>query len=347
MTELDERLAEVRPFWEAYWRGDTPMLVAELPREGVPAAPKPPWGAIQAMTVEQLADSLLAWADATEFIGGAVPGYVVSMHTGFMPDLLGAEVETCGDSHRPIPFIADLDTAEFSLQTDGPTWRRFVETAAALKERCGHKVLISAPTIGGNLDTLDGIRGTTNLLLDLIDNPPGVHRCLELIDTAHDRATQLCHEIFEVDRLGTINRHGMYCRGRVSVPQCDFSFMIGPQMFRDFGIPYLQREMQRLDGVEYHLDGPDSIRHLEAICELREVDLIQWVPGAGNERRDWSDLFRRIDEFGKGQLRGGPLHAFDQATRTYASSHLYWRAGGSPREEIRACARDLMAPYCD
>jgi 5-methyltetrahydrofolate--homocysteine methyltransferase len=94
--------------------------------------------------------------------------------------------------------------------------------------------------------------------------------------------------------------------GLVDIPQCDFSAMIGPDMFREFGLPSLRHECELLDAAEYHLDGPDAIQHLPAVAEIPKITLIQWQPGAGNAAtRDWSDLYRRIDAFGKGQYREG------------------------------------------
>lgn len=342
MSRLSERLDEVRPYWEAYWQGKVPMVVANVPKPGCEPVSPPPWGALCHQTPEEVGRQLLAWARSHDFAGGAVPAYVVSIRTGFVAQLLGADLEVCGDSAKVVPCVDDLDTAELRFDPDGPAWRRFVDYARRLQDYCAGEVLICAPCLGGNLDLLDGLRGTTELLLDLIDNPAGVHRCLRQLDAIYGELIARADELFHVAELGTANRHGMYCRGRTAIPQCDFSCMISPDMFREFAIPYLQSEMRRLNGVEYHLDGPDAICHLEAVCELPEVHLIQWVPGAGNERRDWTALFDRIDELGKGQLRGGGRAAFEAARTRYVSPWLYWMMGGTPAVEVNALTREIM-----
>jgi 5-methyltetrahydrofolate--homocysteine methyltransferase len=342
MSKLTDRLAEVQPYWNAYWRGEVPMVVATVPKPDRERILPPAWGDLRYHSVEEIGQQLLGWARSHDFAGGAVPAYVVSICTGFVAQLVGAELEICGDSAKVIPCIEDLDTAEIRFDPDGPMWRRFLGYAEQLQEICGDEVMICAPCLGGNLDLLDGLRGTTELLFDLIDNPEGVHRCLRQMDAIYGDLIERADEVFQVKERGTVNRHGMYCRGRTAIPQCDFSCMIGPDMFREFAIPYLQGEMRRLDGVEYHLDGPDAICHLEAVCELPEVNLIQWVPGAGNERRDWTALFDRIDELGKGQLRGGALAGFEAARARYSSPWLYWMLGGTPAAEVNAIAREIM-----
>ena len=342
MSRLTDRLAEVQPYWEAYWRGEVPMVVATVPKPDRERVPPPPWGALCHQSAAEVGAQLLAWARSHDFAGGAIPAYVVSIRTGFVAQLMGAELETCGDSAKVIPCIEDLDTAEIRFDPEGAPWRQFQLHAEELEEICGDEVMICAPCLGGNLDLLDGMRGTTQLLFDLIDNPAGVHRCLRRMDAVYGDLMDRADRIFRVKERGTVNRHGMYCRGRIAIPQCDFSCMVSTEMFREFAMPYLQSEMRRLDAVEYHLDGPDAIRHLEAVCELPEVNLIQWVPGAGNERRDWTELFDRIDALGKGQLRGGGVAGFEAARARYASPWLYWMLGGAPAAEANALVREIL-----
>ena len=46
-------------------------------------------------------------------------------------------------------------------------------------------------------------------------------------------------------------------------------------------MPSLQQQCQKLDYTLYHLDGPDAIKHLDALMEIEELDALQWTPGAG------------------------------------------------------------------
>jgi hypothetical protein len=111
--------------------------------------------------------------------------------------------------------------------------------------------------------------------------------------------------------------------------------MISAEMFRAFGIPSLRNECAGLDAAEYHLDGPDAIRHLEAVCEIDKIKVIQWQPGAGEAaRRDWSELYARIDRLGKGHLRGGGALRVQTIWQACRSDHLCLRVNGlgSPAE---------------
>lgn len=134
----------------------------------------------------------------------------------------------------------------------------------------------------------------------------------------------------------------MYSRGRINVPQCDFSCMINPEMFREFAVPYLREEMRRLDAADYHLDGPGAIGHLEALCEIDELDVIQWQPGAGNaENQDWSWLYRRIDSLGKGQIRLGGAEQFRRYCQENRNRKLFFCLSAGSRAEVEDCLTQL------
>lgn len=343
MARILERIEQVRPYWEAYWRGDVPMLCAGFPRDPANPVPKPALGITRKTDIAALADSLVKWADANEFLGGAFPFYCVYLFDVYnqTAELLGGKVEECGDSHGMIPFIDDLDTAELTIDLHSPTAKRLSSIVHQLRERCGDSLLISASAIGGNLDTLEAARGSFQLLLDLNDNPAGVHRCLKQVDDAAAQLLDFHAELYDFEAFGSICRHGMYSRGKVGVPQCDFGYMIGPHHFAEFALPYLRREFARLDGVCYHLDGLGNLPNLDVLCREPDLHLIQWVPGAGHEKEDWSQLSERIDELGKGMMRGGTIATFEQWYDTHKAPCQYWSVYAKSPDEISACLTNL------
>jgi signal transduction histidine kinase len=73
-------------------------------------------------------------------------------------------------------------------------------------------------------------------------------------------------------------------------------------MFDDLGRPSLEKEIAGLDASLYHLDGPDALQHVESLCAIDRLDMIQWMPGAGHYDDDWSALNAKIDRLGKGQI---------------------------------------------
>ena len=319
--------------WEAFWRGqnERPMVGAEIPRAGVTPIEKPGYAALAAGDLEPVIDRLLAWAETHEFLGDSIPFFYLEFAADHFASLLGADLDfpEGQEGGWAVPFVEDLDRAEIRFDRDGKWWRRTLECAEALRARCDGKLLIASPSLVANLDALSAIYGPQKLLFALVDNPDGVQRELDQIDRAFAEIVDAFAEMLDYGQFGSINRHGMYTRGRTNVLQCDFSYMISPEMFREFVVPHLAREMEQLDAVEYHLDGPGAIRHVEALCEMERLDVVQWVAGAGGPaEQDWIWLYDRIDELGKGQFLGGDTATVKARWAKYRSRKLYFRVRG-------------------
>jgi hypothetical protein len=193
---------------------------------------------------------------------------------------------------------------EIGFRREGSWWQRTVEFAQALREQCDGKLLIAGPPLAANLDALAAIRGSENLLLDLATCPDKVKRALDEVCRAHSAIIQALAEILGWDDFGSVNNEGTYSPGRHVRPQCDFSCMISPAMFREFVLPCLQREGNDTDAFVYHLDGPGAIRHVPALCELNELDLIAYIPGQPGQpgKAHERTLCAEIDRRSKGQL---------------------------------------------
>ena len=96
------------------------------------------------------------------------------------------------------------------------------------------------------------------------------------------------------DWNGILSREGGY------IPQCDFSYMLGPDMFEEFVMPILREDMKRLRHTIYHLDGIGEIKHLDALLSLPELNAIQWVYGVGQPGpHAWLDLYQKVENAGK------------------------------------------------
>ena len=332
--------------WEKFWKGQNtrPVISAILPKPRATPVEKPGFASGANGDFAPVIDQLLAWAETHEFLADAIPFYYLEFAADHFAALLGADLKFTETEPGgwAVPFLKDISRAEIHFDHDGKWWRRTVEFAEALRARCDGKLLIASNTLVANADALAAVYGSQNLLLAMVENPDAVHRALAQIDRAHKEILDALAKLLDYPRFGSITRHGMYSRGRVNVAQCDFSCMISPAMFREFVLPCLRNEMNRLDAVEYHLDGPDALRHLETLCEINGLDVIQWVPGAGNgESRDWIWLFNRIDDLGKGQIFDGNPAKVKELWQKYRSRKLFFYLSAQSRAEVENCLAEL------
>ena len=346
--EFKPDFEEAAERWAAYWRGERferPLVGIMTLKPGAEPVARPSWMACLRDDVGPVIDQLLGWAATREFLGEAIPFYHVFFGPDHLAALLGAELKVHPDSPQtswPEHFVEDWDDASIEVRWDGRWWRRTVECIRAFRRRCDGKVLISIPTLQGGLDCLAALRGAEKLLMDMIETPEKVHAALDAVNAAYDEVTRALSEELDVPRFGSINRHAMYCRGTSNIPQCDISCMMSPEMFREFGWQAVAHEARTLDAAEYHLDGPDAIKHLEAICEIAEIKAIQWQPGAGEAATtDWTGLYKRIDSLGKGHVIYAGPQRIRALCRELHSPQLYFGTDMGSRKDAEAFLAEL------
>ncbi len=306
--EFKQDFDTVRENWSRFWAGtlNRPIILASAVKEGVTPVPMPKWGAAFSQKYEDVVDQALRSAETQEYLGDYVPVFLPSIIVDLMPAFMGAEIisvkESWGTDAHAVPFIKDLNSAEIKIDRNSQWWGKWVSLCECIKRKCaGRMVFGTAYPAYNNLDTLSAIRGNEELMMDLYDNPEGVHHAMrQIVKAGHELFDEACR-IFEFEKYGCATGHGFYSDGFAGTPQCDFGFNIGKEHFDEFALPYLKQEIALLDAVEYHLDGPGNITHAESICGIEKISVIQWVPGVGgDEKKDWTWLYEKIDNLGKG-----------------------------------------------
>ncbi len=300
--DLDQTLH----YWLQFWRGSNsrPAFLVTLPRPHTRAVEPPAYLTAFDCDFHDLAHQLLAWADTHEFLGDTIPNYYLEFGPETFAAYLGCDLRLADDRSTSwsVPFVEDWGEVEIRFRKDSYWWQRTLEAFDVLRSHLDGKMMVAAPALLGNLDALASLRGPQNLLVDLIDRPEHVKRALEQVNRAYAEVLAALAAELDMDRLGSMNVEGLYFPGRHSRPQCDFSAMISPKMFREFVIPSLMSEAEDAGAFTYHLDGPNAVCHVPALCALEKMDIIIYAIGAGTEDWDWSFLYDQIDRLGKGQI---------------------------------------------
>ena len=251
-------------------------------------------------TAEEVIDAEDAYLSTCVFLAD---GYPVMDFAAFGPGVLAAMLGSELDNSRGqiwfLPCEEDITKLHVSYDPNNKWARRIKDLYRAGHERWNGAVIMTLPDLGGIMDILASLMGAENLMFALVDEPEEVMRVQREIQQAwyeayRDFSAALAPQGAVTDWNGILSREGGY------IPQCDFSYMLGPEMFKEFVMPILREDMKRLSHTIYHLDGVGAKKHLDALLSLPELNAIQWVYGVGQPGpHAWVDLYQQVLDAGK------------------------------------------------
>ena len=251
--------------------------------------------------VDRIIDGYTQLMSVIRCYGDAWPRWWVDFGPGIVAGFLGSNVgadenTVWFDTNEPI----DLDRWQGRYNTYNDWYRFAYGITREAVDRWKDQVLVGVTDLGGNLDILASLRGTQQLLVDCIENPQGVTRCVnQITDLWLQYYRDFVNLTDQAGRGNTCWAH-LWAPGHYYMLQCDFSYMISPRMFEQFVLPDLAACCEELDYAFYHLDGKGEIPHLKHLLSLDRLRGIQWVPGDGAPpQEEWLDLLKQIRDAGK------------------------------------------------
>lgn len=285
--------------WQAWWAGelDRALIVLET---GDPVN-NADWSQLTRFGTDSPIDPILEnWErilSAGRWHGDAFPKWWVNFGPGIMAGFFGAKVNWSPDTtwFGPMEGIGSLSEIQLTYNAQNPWWLRVLNITRQAVARWGNKVVMGTTDIGGNLDTLASLRGSEKLLFDVIDCPDQVERLAGQITPLWIRYYDELYPLTAATKRGNACWGPCWSPGKGYMLQCDFSYMISPDMFARFVLPDLTACCQHLDYAFYHLDGKGEIPHLDHLLSIKRLRGIQWQPGDGQPLGDgWPALLKRI-----------------------------------------------------
>lgn len=218
---------------------------------------------------------------------------------GLLAAMLGCRLDNSTGQVWLHPCCSDLSKLDIRYDPENPWSRRIKDIYQAGLERWQGEVIMTLPDLGGVMDILASMIGTEQLIFALVDEPELVRSSLDRIQTAWYEAYRDFADTLKPQGLYT-DWNGLLSREPGYILQCDFSYMLGPDMFREFVMPTLRRDMKQLHNTIYHLDGIGAKKHLRQLLSLPELKAVQWVYGVDQEGpHAWLDVYRQILDAGK------------------------------------------------
>lgn len=270
-----------------------------------------------------------------KFMAEAFPTLDIDLGAGSMAAYLGSEPEFNWNTVWFNECIDDLK-AWGSLKYDAENiWlKKHLDAIRRGQELANGDFLVTIPDIIENVDILSAMRGAQNLCFDMMDEPELVKSYIDQIDELYFKYYDQFYEIVKgEDGSSSYTTFSIWAPGRIAKIQCDYSAMISPDQFREFIIPSLEKQCENLDFILYHLDGPDAIRHVDALMEIDKLDALQWTAGAGQPdggSDKWYHIYDKVVAANKSlwiMLSDGKLNDWidsaDKLVKRYGPEKLY------------------------
>lgn len=244
----------------------------------------------------------MARIENTFFGGEAFPVIASDFGTaGHAKYFKGAHYQFAGDTTWYFPYLEDGALPEYLGENS--ILSKELSCMKRLSEQGLDKFMVASPDNCGTIDALAHLRGSDNLLIDMLEDADWVRSCTHEIMQGYFDSSQKIYDVIRENNFGGSTHSWMqlWADGKMQQLQADLSVMISPQMYEEFVLPDLDEACNWLDYSVYHLDGQEQIRHLDMLLSIKKLNAIQWTHVAGQPIvTDFIPIFQRIQSAGKG-----------------------------------------------
>jgi hypothetical protein len=229
----------------------------------------------------RMVDRYRHFCETHEFLGESFPNIDVDFGPGSLAGYLGSEIKFNDDTVWFEKCLSDWDSfPNVKYDPENKWWKEHYRLVKDIRALAGDDFLIGMPDLMENIDVLAAMRGTQDMIFDMVDEPDEVTRRIGQVSDVYFRYYDVfCNLVKDPTGGNAYTVFQIWGPGRTAKLQCDFSAMMSPQNFRDFIQKPLRLQAQKLDHVLYHLDGESCIVHMDALMEIDEINALQWTSG--------------------------------------------------------------------
>ena len=298
-ADYEKSKERIDAFWECELI-DRPVVqfgLAKPPEECVPlpvsnhATPAARWldtGYQTELKLAQLANR--------EFLGDSMPVAYPNLGPEVFSSFYGCPIHF-GDygTSWTEPILTDWGAVDrLQLDWESPYLKKLHEMTDALLEIGAGKFITGMTDWHPGGDAVAALREPQELAVDMLLHRDEVKALLERLEADYFRMYDVFYDKLRAAGQPISTWTSLVSDCKYYVPSNDFSIMISKAMFDDVFLPGIARECQFLDRSIYHLDGEGALRHLDSLLSIRDLDALQWVPGAGNEGfHRWVEVYQR------------------------------------------------------
>lgn len=290
--------------WIEYWNRenhDRPLLDMVARNEKI--SPKPvrvPDSLYERWTdVEYLIASNRSYMEQMCYLGDSFPLACPNLGPDFTGATFGTDIIFEKYTSYGVPVIKDW-SEELTFREDNKWWKMMLDmTRAFVDDACGDYV-VGITDMHPGVDGVVSLRGPQNTCYDMYDNPEKVVALAEKIFEAYKFQLAKLYEITEKNNTGCSNWMGIWSPELWYPTSCDFICMISEDMFTEYIVPVIEKEVNMLNGrTLFHLDGPGAVKHLDTLLDIPGIAGIQWIQDPGQPLFEWMDMLKKIQSKGK------------------------------------------------
>ncbi len=237
------------------------------------------------------------------YIGEALPCLFPYFGTAGIAEYTGCKPNRTPRTTWFDHWMADEDEPDASQITYKcpEAFQKQKDAIAKLVDLSKGDYLVSVTDNCGIMDALAAIRGTDNLMMDMLTDPEFVEEGIRALMPIYKQTQEELFDLVKENNDGSVlSWMHLWAPKRMAQMQCDLSVMISPEMFNRFVIPELEELCDFLDYPVYHFDGQEQIRHLDSMLSIKKLRAIQWTPVAGQPRTsNFIPQLQKIQKAGK------------------------------------------------
>jgi hypothetical protein len=229
-------------------------------------------------------DNFLKSIEGKTFRAETFPVYFPNLGPDVYAGFYGAELEFGAVTSWSIPLVHDWEDMEkLVFYPENIYFKKIEELTNHALERCDGNFMVGYTDLHPGLDCAAAWRDPQQLCFDMIDYPDQVQQLLDFAIADFERIYDHFDSMLKVAGQLSVSWMGIPSFGRMHIPSCDFSNMISPHLFRQFGLSVLEQEVKSMTHNIFHVDGKGVAKHLDMILNVPEVHAIQWVQGVGDD----------------------------------------------------------------
>ena len=250
---------------------------------------------------EYLYTSMTNTCERVEYLYESVPAQMINFGTAGECQYFGCVPKYTDGT---IWFDPVLDEPDVNLMKfDEERFLKHKEITKGVADLAKNRYFVAMNDNCGIIDALAHLRGTENLLFDMVEEKEFVHTARDKIISVWKDTQKEFFEIIKESNDGGSSHSWMqlWSPARHLQIQCDYCCMISSVMFEEFILPELEETSSVFEHTTYHLDGVEQLRHLDMILSVKGIDNIQWTRVAGQPKTSASiEALRKIQAAGKG-----------------------------------------------